>query len=162
MHPILYYCPSRTKTHLHVCTSAYCIIVCLSTVSSVEMHESCHAGRKRIRIQCTATHMQLILPGWSRIPQGSLKGPSRFALGLTTAVGIIQQGILDSVRRICRNTCLSPAQPVRPWSSPGDRVIPQHLSRAQTVARPSSVSSCSFRVHAREPTWQAVRESTYM
>lgn len=57
-----------------------------------------------------------------RVPQGSL------ALGVTTTVGMIQQGILDSVFRL-GNTCLCPAQPLQPWFSPGDRAIPHHSNR---------------------------------
>lgn len=167
-HPILYYCPSRTIIHLHICASAQLIVrlsaapLCVFLpVCTVKTHECCHARRTPLRMvygTCTAhtaAHCQV-----SPIPQG----PSR---SLKVRPRPHHSGRHNPARntRLCAPalqhvslSCSAFPALVFPWwlgyTSPSQPGAP--------VARPSSVSSCPFQLHAREPTWQAVRESSYM
>ena len=157
VHTILYYCPSRTITHLHICFSMFLPAVC-----TVDTHTHTHT-QLLLLYKNTNTYVRThvlhalrsggadcqVGPRFLRVPQGS------------QTVGMIEQGRLDSVLRFC-NTCILLLSPSGLGFPPGALVMPHHPRRDAPLAHHPSVSSCpcSFRVHAREPTWQAVREST--
>lgn len=160
VHTILYYCPSRTITH--ICTSADKLSSCLSVLSClssagldrVDTQLYCCSTRTRIRshvLHALAVQAVCHIVG----PTKTRQGPSRFALGLTTTVGMIKQGRLDSVLWFC-NTCNFPAQPIpiRPWNFPwcsryasppktGCTVVSTSLDVAHAPFQSSQSSSCS-------------------
>lgn len=146
------------NTHLHICKTSYRLVflsVCLSCLSSCRSgpcrHTRSYCCSKRTRIRSHVLHALAVQAVCHIVgPTKTRQGPSRFALGLTTTVGMIEQGRLDSVLWFC-NTCNSPAQPIRPWSFPWCSRYASPLKTGCTVGStsldvahtPSQSSLCS-------------------
>lgn len=150
VHPILYYCPSRTIIHLHICASAQ-LIVCLSVCWPASLPFCLSARRKRTNVVTLRGNEYV----WSRSlkvrPRPHHNGRHNPARNTRLCVPALQHVSLS---------CSAFPALVFPWRS--GYASPSKPSAPVARPSPSPVPSCPFQVHAREPTWQAVRESGYI